>query len=169
MANGDGGAAVHRVREDGGRAPAPLEKMREQVEAFGFNSDHLLDLSPQAQFVDPTGVHGEALNDDQTAKNGFGLVPGEGHAAADGDGAPRTRQPLGTLNAGLIWSTRRAGWLSTTCFSGPNPDEICDDAFLIILVDSGHSPTWGTENCQQRAPSSCGDNAVTARGKSGTA
>ncbi|WP_183095819.1 peptidoglycan D,D-transpeptidase FtsI family protein [Nocardioides stalactiti] len=48
------------------------EKMREQAEAFGFNSDYLQDLSPQAQSVYPTGVDGEELNDAQTAQTGFG-------------------------------------------------------------------------------------------------
>lgn len=53
------------------------EKMREQAEAFGFNSDYLNDLSPQAQSVYPTSVEGPdgervELNDAQTAQTGFG-------------------------------------------------------------------------------------------------
>jgi penicillin-binding protein A len=53
------------------------EKMREQAEAFGFNSDYLNDLSPQAQSVYPTSVEGAdgervELNDAQTAQTGFG-------------------------------------------------------------------------------------------------
>ncbi|WP_183101364.1 peptidoglycan D,D-transpeptidase FtsI family protein [Nocardioides pelophilus] len=48
------------------------EKMREQAEKFGFNSDYLQDLSPQAQSVYPTSVDGEELNDAQTAQTGFG-------------------------------------------------------------------------------------------------
>jgi penicillin-binding protein A len=53
------------------------EKMRETAEAFGFNSDYLDDLSPQAQSVYPTSVTGAddeqvELNDAQTAQTGFG-------------------------------------------------------------------------------------------------
>jgi len=53
------------------------EKMREQAEAFGFNSDYLDDLSAQAQSVYPEGVEGAdgsevELNDAQTAQTGFG-------------------------------------------------------------------------------------------------
>jgi penicillin-binding protein A len=53
------------------------EAMRAQAEAFGFNSDYLVDLSPQVQSVYPTGVQGpdgerEELNDAQTAQTGFG-------------------------------------------------------------------------------------------------
>lgn len=48
------------------------EKLRETAEAFGFNSDYLLDLSPQARSVYPTGPDGEELNDAQTAQTGFG-------------------------------------------------------------------------------------------------
>jgi peptidoglycan glycosyltransferase len=53
------------------------EKMREQAEKFGFNSDYLEDLSPQVQSVYPTGTEnadGEhvELNDAQTAQTGFG-------------------------------------------------------------------------------------------------
>ncbi len=53
------------------------EKMREQAEAFGFNSDYLNDLSPQAQSVYPQSVEGAdgsqvELNDAQTAQTGFG-------------------------------------------------------------------------------------------------
>ena len=53
------------------------EKLRETAEAFGFNSDYLTDLSPQAQSVYPTsakGADGEdvELNDAQTAQTGFG-------------------------------------------------------------------------------------------------
>ncbi len=53
------------------------EKMREQAEAFGFNSDYLTDLSPQAQSVYPNSVEGPdgesvELNDAQTAQTGFG-------------------------------------------------------------------------------------------------
>ncbi|KAA1426803.1 peptidoglycan D,D-transpeptidase FtsI family protein [Nocardioides antri] len=53
------------------------EKMRDQAESFGFNSDYLLDLQPQAQSVYPTSVEGvdgesEELNDAQTAQTGFG-------------------------------------------------------------------------------------------------
>ena len=53
------------------------EKMREQAEAFGFNSDYLDDLSPQVQSVYPTSVEGPdgervELNDAQTAQTGFG-------------------------------------------------------------------------------------------------
>ncbi|RHW25931.1 penicillin-binding protein 2 [Nocardioides immobilis] len=53
------------------------EKMREQAEAFGFNSDYLNDLSPQAQSVYPESVEGAdgsqvELNDAQTAQTGFG-------------------------------------------------------------------------------------------------
>jgi len=53
------------------------ERMREQAEAFGFNSDYLLDLSPQAESVYPTSVEGAdgsqvELNDAQTAQTGFG-------------------------------------------------------------------------------------------------
>lgn len=53
------------------------EAMREQAEAFGFNSDYLDDLSPQAQSIYPTSVEGAdgeqvELNDAQTAQTGFG-------------------------------------------------------------------------------------------------
>ncbi len=52
------------------------EKMREQAEAFGFNSDYLQDLSPQAQSIYPTSVEVDdesvELNDAQTAQTGFG-------------------------------------------------------------------------------------------------
>ena len=53
------------------------EKLREQAEKFGFNSDYLEDLSPQAQSVYPTSVEGAdgedvELNDAQTAQTGFG-------------------------------------------------------------------------------------------------
>ncbi len=53
------------------------EKMREQAEAFGFNSDYLQDLSPQAESVYPKGVQNAdgsqvELNDAQTAQTGFG-------------------------------------------------------------------------------------------------
>ncbi len=53
------------------------EKMREQSEQFGFNSDYLDDLSPQVQSVYPLSVEnadGEQveLNDAQTAQTGFG-------------------------------------------------------------------------------------------------
>ena len=52
------------------------EKMREQAEAFGFNSEYLQDLSPQAQSVYPTSVEVDdeqvELNDAQTAQTGFG-------------------------------------------------------------------------------------------------
>ncbi|PWN02589.1 cell division protein FtsI [Nocardioides silvaticus] len=48
------------------------EKMREQAEAFGFNSDYLLDLTPQVQSIYPSGEDGEDLNDAQTAQTGFG-------------------------------------------------------------------------------------------------
>lgn len=48
------------------------EKLREQAEAFGFNSDYLQDLTPQAESVYPTSVEGEELNDAQTAQTGFG-------------------------------------------------------------------------------------------------
>ncbi|MDZ5619320.1 peptidoglycan D,D-transpeptidase FtsI family protein [Nocardioides bizhenqiangii] len=53
------------------------EAMREQAEAFGFNSEYLLDLSPQVESVYPTGVEGPdgetvELNDAQTAQTGFG-------------------------------------------------------------------------------------------------
>lgn len=57
------------------------EKLREQAEAFGFNSDYLLDLGPQARSVFPREVvdviDGEEqdpreLNDAETARSGFG-------------------------------------------------------------------------------------------------
>lgn len=57
------------------------EKLRETAEAFGFNSDYLLDLSPQARSVFPEevvdtidGVEQEPreLNDAETARSGFG-------------------------------------------------------------------------------------------------
>ncbi|TYL54987.1 penicillin-binding protein 2 [Nocardioides sp. BGMRC 2183] len=57
------------------------EKMRETAEAFGFNSDYLLDLPGQVQSVYPTEVvdviDGEPqepreLNDAETARTGFG-------------------------------------------------------------------------------------------------
>ncbi|MFC5729301.1 MULTISPECIES: peptidoglycan D,D-transpeptidase FtsI family protein [Nocardioides] len=57
------------------------EKLREQAEAFGFNSDYLLDLGPQAQSVFPRDVvdvvDGEQqepreLDDAETARSGFG-------------------------------------------------------------------------------------------------
>ncbi|KAA1420176.1 penicillin-binding protein 2 [Nocardioides humilatus] len=53
------------------------EKMREQAEKFGFNSDYLSDLAPQAQSVYPksaTDAEGDdvELNDAQTAQTGFG-------------------------------------------------------------------------------------------------
>ena len=57
------------------------KKLREQAEAFGFNSDYLLDLGPQARSVFPREVtdtiDGEEqepreLNDAETARSGFG-------------------------------------------------------------------------------------------------
>ncbi|HWJ66254.1 MAG TPA: penicillin-binding protein 2 [Nocardioides sp.] len=57
------------------------EKLRETAEAFGFNSDYLLDLGPQARSVFPEevvdtidGVEQEPreLNDAETARAGFG-------------------------------------------------------------------------------------------------
>ncbi|MEZ0577567.1 peptidoglycan D,D-transpeptidase FtsI family protein [Nocardioides sp. MH1] len=53
------------------------EKLRETAEKFGFNSDYLQDLSPQAQSVYPTGTEDSdgnevELNDAQTAQTGFG-------------------------------------------------------------------------------------------------
>lgn len=57
------------------------ETLRAQAEAFGFNSDYLRDLSPQARSVFPTEVvdviDGEEqepreLNDAETARSGFG-------------------------------------------------------------------------------------------------
>ncbi|GAA4817062.1 peptidoglycan D,D-transpeptidase FtsI family protein [Nocardioides caeni] len=57
------------------------ETLREQAEAFGFNSDYLEDLSPQARSVFPEEVvdtiDGEQqdpreLNDAETARSGFG-------------------------------------------------------------------------------------------------
>ena len=57
------------------------EKLREQAEAFGFNSDYLLDLGPQTRSVFPEEVvdvvDGEEqepreLNDAETARSGFG-------------------------------------------------------------------------------------------------
>ena len=52
------------------------EAMRRQAEAFGFNSEYLLDLPGQAESIYPTGVEvdGERqeLNDAQTAQTGFG-------------------------------------------------------------------------------------------------
>ncbi|MCX6398706.1 MAG: penicillin-binding protein 2 [Propionibacteriales bacterium] len=57
------------------------EKLREQAEAFGFNSDYLQDLGPQARSVFPEevidtidGVQQDPreLNDAETARSGFG-------------------------------------------------------------------------------------------------
>lgn len=57
------------------------EKLRDQAEAFGFNSDYLLDLSPQARSVFPEEVidtidgaeqDPRELNDAETARSGFG-------------------------------------------------------------------------------------------------
>ncbi|WP_182378567.1 penicillin-binding protein 2 [Nocardioides sp. WS12] len=57
------------------------EKLREQAEAFGFNSDYLLDLGPQARSVFPEEVvdtiddvqqDPRELNDAETARSGFG-------------------------------------------------------------------------------------------------
>ena len=57
------------------------EKLRETAEAFGFNSDYLADLGPQARSVFPEDVvdtvDGEPqepreLNDAETARSGFG-------------------------------------------------------------------------------------------------
>lgn len=57
------------------------KKLREQAEKFGFNSDYLRDLSPQARSVFPEDVtdvvDGEQqppreLNDAETARSGFG-------------------------------------------------------------------------------------------------
>lgn len=57
------------------------EKLREQAEAFGFNSDYLLDLGPQARSVFPQEVvdvvdgqeqEPRELNDAETARSGFG-------------------------------------------------------------------------------------------------
>lgn len=57
------------------------EKLRETAEAFGFNSDYLLDLGPQARSVFPEEVvdtidgteqEPRELNDAETARSGFG-------------------------------------------------------------------------------------------------
>jgi penicillin-binding protein A len=57
------------------------KKLREQAEAFGFNSDYLLDLAPQARSVFPEEVvdvvdgqeqDPRELNDAETARSGFG-------------------------------------------------------------------------------------------------
>lgn len=57
------------------------EKLRETAEAFGFNSDYLLDLGPQARSVFPESVvdtidgkeqDARELNDAETARSGFG-------------------------------------------------------------------------------------------------
>lgn len=57
------------------------ETLRNQAEAFGFNSDYLLDLSPQARSVFPEEVVDvidgveqppRELNDAETARSGFG-------------------------------------------------------------------------------------------------
>ena len=72
------------------------EKMREQAEAFGFNSDYLDDLSPQVQSVYPPASRADGERGAQRrADRADRLRPVRGavDAAADGDGRRRAGQP----------------------------------------------------------------------------
>ena len=64
------------------------EEMLEQAEAFGFNSDYLDDLDPQAESSVPRG----RWTRPQTGAVRHRPVRGAGHPAADGDGRGRDRQ-----------------------------------------------------------------------------